>query len=789
MKRFTLTKLYLVLSIVAVLDNGALGDDQRSAGADQLRKLDGRVITENSAPVKDLARMLGRDAAARIRAANQRETRAWRQIHTRTDWEHYYGPRIQALRQALGPFPSVPRDLKVRVTRTLQGDGYRIENLVLESRPGLVVTANLYLPADPPASMPGILICHSHHNPKTQSELQDMGMTWAKLGCTVLVMDQLGHGERRQHPFPDAASYPRPFRVSRQDYHFRSIEGVQLHLIGESLIGWMVWDLMRGVDLLLCRPGIDAKRIIVLGAVAGGGDPSAVAAALDPRIQAVVPFNFGGPQPETTFPLPADPEDAFNYAGGGSWESTRNLRLSARDGFLPWVIVGSAAPRPLIYAHEFSWDQEHDPVWARLQRIYALYEAGDRLAAVHGRGKVTGQPPESTHCNNIGPEHRKTIYPAFRRWFGIAEPAQEYRRRRPANELLCLTPATIEELKPRTLHDLADELGARRAEAARQRLAALKPQERRQRLRQDWSRLLGGVEPAAQPKATARTTEKLGDITVERIVLEVDSGVFVPLVLLLPAKTDARPSIVVAFAQEGKQAFIHYRAETLTALLAAGAAVCLPDLRGTGETRPGASRDRNSAATAIAASELMLGRTLVGLRLRDLRSVLTYLRQRPELDSSRLALWGDSFAPVNGPDRALALPLDVDPRPDWAEPLGGLIALFGALFEDDVRAVYARGGLTGYQALLKSQFCYVPQDAIVPGALTAGDLNTVAAALAPRPLRLAGLVDGLNRSAAPEALERIYSQARDAYRAAAVQDQLLIGTPGEGDVIAQWLLK
>src|SRR5207244_6831815 len=137
-------------------------------------------------------------------------------------------------------FPPVPKDLNVRVTRTLAGPGYRVENIVFESRPGLVVTANLYLPAEPPQSMPGILICHSHHNPKSQGELQDMGMTWARQGCLVLIMDQLGHGERRQH------------RVGpRQDYRFRSITGIQLHLIGDSLMGWMVWDIQRGIDLLL----------------------------------------------------------------------------------------------------------------------------------------------------------------------------------------------------------------------------------------------------------------------------------------------------------------------------------------------------------------------------------------------------------------------------------------------------------------------------------------------------------------------------------------------------------
>ena len=59
----------------------------------------------------------------------------------------------------------------------------------------------------------------------------------------------------------------------------------------------MVWDVMRGVDLLVERPDVDKSKIILLGAVAAGGDPAAVTAALDSRIAAVVPFNFGEATP------------------------------------------------------------------------------------------------------------------------------------------------------------------------------------------------------------------------------------------------------------------------------------------------------------------------------------------------------------------------------------------------------------------------------------------------------------------------------------------------------------
>jgi dienelactone hydrolase len=782
----------LALAIVLLL-GPAKGQTQQTdrALAAKLSTLDMTVIAPESDRAKGLRRMLGYDISVRLRAANERDRAAWAQVQTRADWEQFRDQRLQALKTSLGQFPPPPKDLKVRVARTLTGDGYRIENLVFESRPGLVVTANLYLPAKANGKMPGILICHSHHNPKSQGELQDMGMTWARLGCAVLVMDQLGHGERRQHPFKDAGSYPHPFKVGRQDYYFRYNVGNQLQLLGDSLIGWMYWDLMRGVDLLLSRPGIDAQQIILLGAVAGGGDPAAVTAALDPRIAGVVPFNFGGPQPETAYPLPADAEARFNYAGSGSWESTRNLRLSARDGFLPWVIVGAVAPRGLIYAHEFAWDRDHDPVWQRLAKIYSLYGQRERLAASAGRGKVTGKPPESTHCNNIGPEHRRGIYPSLAQWFAIPEPVKEFQQRRPAEELRCLTVDAGRDQQPRPLHAIAQELGAARLAAARGRLAALPAKERVQRLRDDWERLLGGVAPGKPRGTPVLPSGKVGNVMVERYVLEPEPGIVVPVAVLVPPHAPgARLPVVVPVAQAGKEAFLRQRSEAIAALLQGGVAVCLPDVRGTGETRPaGDSRGRASTSTSLSATEWMLGQTLLGGRLRDLRTVLHWLRERPYVAVGQLALWGDSFAPVNHADANFAVPWDAERLPAQAEPLGGLLALLGALYDEDVCAVYVRGGLTGYLTLLDSPFCWVPHDALVPGALTVGDLADVAAVLAPRPVLLEGLVDGRNRRATTAALGAALAPAQAAYESAGAADRLRLAVESQAGAAARWLLR
>jgi dienelactone hydrolase len=764
-----------------VLACGGAAVDPRPLSADtpeRLRALNPRVLR----PDESLRSMLRDDARRRLQAANQQSTEDWQAVASRRDWEQLRDEKLAALRSSLGRLPESPGNLTIHTTGVLEGDGFRIRKLVFESRPGLWVTAHLYAPAAPANAMPGLILCHSHHNPKTQGELQDMGMTWARQGCLVLVMDQLGHGERRQHPFRTGADYDGSFQPGRQDYYFRYNVGLQLHLVGESLMGWMVWDLMRGVDLLLAEPGIDAGRIVLLGAVAGGGDPAAVTAALDSRITAVVPFNFGGPQPETRFPLPDDADESFNYAGGGSWESTRNLRFSARDGFLPWVIVGGVAPRRLIYAHEFSWDQPRDPVWKRLHTIYSFYEATDSLAFAHGFGRLSGRPPAASHCNNIGSVHRKMIYPVLERWFQIPAPQAEFQQRRSADDLLCLSGAEVDDLDSKPVHQLADQRAQGQISEFRRQLQSRSLPEQRQALRSAWSRILGDCEPYPIRRAELRGMETVANIRIERRLLHGEDDVRLPMLLLIPDGSEtARVPLVVAVAEFGNSAFLEHRADLLAALLDGSVAVCLPDLRGCGESRPGDDRGRRSAATAISATELMLGRTLVGLQLQDLRSVLSYLRRRPEFDVQRIALYGDSFAPVNADERPVEVPLDAA-QPQLAAPLGALWALLGGLFEEDLAVVSARGGLASFRSALQSQFLHHPHAVMIPGVFMAGDLPDLAAVLTPRPVWIAHCVDGLNRRVPAAEASRIYASAGNA--------PLVVSTDRHSDQdLAAWLLK
>jgi len=721
----------------------------------------------------NIAGMVEKEQKARAMSAALAERSEWQNIRNVEDWERFRDKRLAALRASFGPFPDRTPLHPVVTRRAGYGEGFVLENIVFESRPGLLVTANLYLPDRIAVRIPAILLVHSHHAPKTQSELQDMGMTWARAGAAVLVPDQLGAGERLQ-------SQPWP----RESYYSRYALGMQLHLAGESLMKWMVWDLMRSIDLLLERPYIDPSRVIVIGAVAGGGDPAAVLAALDPRVAAVIPFNFGEAGPEEHYlEGPRGYEYDTAWPGWGSWETTRNLRRSIGDQFFPWFLCASVAPRGFVYSFEIAWPNgvEQQPAWARYKRVFELYAKRDRLDQVDGFGPFPG-PGE---CTNVGVNLRKKIHPILERWFGMPPPV-EYHNPRSEADLMCLTPKVAAERRPRAAGEIARAMAEERLAAARSALAALSPGERIAELRARFAAKLGDIEPRAQARAQTVRSERFPGFAVEAIAIETDPGIQVPLLLLKPGTV--RAPLVVAFAQEGKERFLADRRAELGALLGAGIAVCLADVRGVGETAWTSARGPSAMSPAV--TELMLGGTMLGKRLKDARAVLRYLASRSDLEARRVAFWGDSFAETNPRELLLdqSLLQQPGPRPlHQAEPLGALLSLLTALYEENVSVVAARGGLVSYLSALSDRFTYVPQDTIVPGILEAADIADVIAALVPRPVRIERAVDGRSRPLTMSELRRELAIALAAYRGA--PSNLVLEEESSPAYLAAWLKK
>jgi dienelactone hydrolase len=716
-----------------------------------------RVLSSEERKKLAIAQMLPHQLRGQYRRNADEVRSQFEQVSTRADWEHFRDVRINALKASMGEFPA-RTPLQTRVTKEFEGDGYRRQDLVYQSQPGMWVTANLYLPLRSPAQMPGMIIVHSHHRPRTQAELQDMGILWARAGCAVLIMDQIGHGERIQN-------YP----WNREPYHSRYIMGIQLYLAGESLLKWIVWDVMRGIDLLTERKDVNPNQIILLGAVAAGGEPAAVTAALDQRVAAVVPFNFGTAEPEF-----------------GEWESTRCLRRSLVDQFFPWIISASIAPHYVVYANEMGWEHYKDnPAWKYDQKVFALYGVPDNLDKAHGFGDFPG-PGEAA---NIGPGQRQTLYPALKRWFGIPIPATEPDDRRPESELASLTPVIAQELKMLPLHELASKVALAKLNAARAERTKLDPRECRLELQRTLAAKLGDIEPNRNPEATNHWTKLSAGANIEGITLNIEPGIIVPLLLLRPMNMPNRPlPVVVAVSEGGKARFLAERSDDIEAFLKAGVAVCLPDVRGTGETTSEMHRGLNSEEESAAATEFMLGNTLLGARLKDLRSVLSYLSSRSDLDSLKIGLWGDSFVPVNPPRFALdeLIGWQIGPEIEYqAEPLGGILALLGGLYEDHVYAIATRRGLVSYSSILEDQFAYVPNDIIVPGILEVGDVSDIAGALAPRPLLMENFVDGRNRVVMDASLRGRLAPVFQSYRESPTHLRIR-SEPGDPNLV-RWL--
>jgi len=210
--------------------------------------------------------------------------------------------------------------------------------------------------------------------------------------------------------------------------------------------------------------------------------------------------------------------------------------------------------------------------------------------------------------------------------------------------------------------------------------------------------------------------------------------------------------------------FLADRSREIEALLQKGVAVCLPDVRGVGETKPDQDGTLKGGENTQANNELMLGETLLGGG-EDLRTVFSYLDGRQDLDSrgSAFGRFGCSGQPLGWrsttPQWQVGRTLKAGPSRWWS--LGVL-----ALYTKTVTCV-AGGWAVSYVSILADRFATCPRY-LLPGILAGGDLPDIAASAGCRDRVAGGVVDGRNRLL-PEALlqqeleplYRAYKQAGD----------------------------
>ncbi len=171
--------------------------------------------------------------------------------------------------------------------------GYTRERVVSRSRNNLSVFGYYLLPKPvPEAPLPAVLCLHGHgrgvdsivgiaEDGTQRSEYgeyqRDFALQCVDRGFATLAIEQLGFGRRRD----ERARKGGPGNSSCQP-----ASGAAL-LLGQTMIGWRVYDAVRALDYMQTRKEVDPARMAAMG-ISGGGTTTFHLAALDERVKVAV---------------------------------------------------------------------------------------------------------------------------------------------------------------------------------------------------------------------------------------------------------------------------------------------------------------------------------------------------------------------------------------------------------------------------------------------------------------------------------------------------------------------
>jgi dienelactone hydrolase len=295
--------------------------------------------------------------AAYFRAETQKVAAAsLPSIKTFSDWTHRRDEYRRQLREMLGMEPMPERTLlNAVVTGKLERDDFTVEKVHFQSRPHLYVTGNLYLPKKSAGRAPAILYVCGHSNVKkdgvsygSKVAYQHYGAWFARNGYVCLVIDTLQLGE---------------------------IEGVHHGTYREGLWWWNsrgytpagveTWNSIRAIDYLASRPEVDADRIGMTGR-SGGGAYTWYVTALDDRVKVAVPAaGITTLKNHVVDGCVARHCDCMYFVSTYRWDFARLAALSA--------------PKPLLVLNT-----ESDPLFP-LDGVTEIYQHVRRLYELDGR--------------------------------------------------------------------------------------------------------------------------------------------------------------------------------------------------------------------------------------------------------------------------------------------------------------------------------------------------------------------------------------------------------------------
>ncbi|MCA9031559.1 MAG: hypothetical protein KDA66_12175, partial [Planctomycetaceae bacterium] len=130
--------------------------------------------------------------------ALDRRSEVLKALQSPEDIRAYQQRQREFFLKQIGDFPAEKSPLNAVTTRVIEEDGYRIENVIFDSRPHHRITANLYLPKGK-GPFAGVVVASGHsRTAKTADYNQRFALMMVRNGMAALCFDPIGQGERSQ---------------------------------------------------------------------------------------------------------------------------------------------------------------------------------------------------------------------------------------------------------------------------------------------------------------------------------------------------------------------------------------------------------------------------------------------------------------------------------------------------------------------------------------------------------------------------------------------------------------
>ena len=134
------------------------------------------------APLNRFPRMVQEYFVDQVRQVEERADERRDGLTSRRDARAYVRDVREKIQQSFGLWPQ-KTPLNPRVTGVVERDQYRIEKIIFESRPGFLVTGNLYVPKGRTFPLPGVVgTCGHSSNGKAAEAYQSFAQGLARLG-------------------------------------------------------------------------------------------------------------------------------------------------------------------------------------------------------------------------------------------------------------------------------------------------------------------------------------------------------------------------------------------------------------------------------------------------------------------------------------------------------------------------------------------------------------------------------------------------------------------------------